>query len=137
MAKKTKDGVRVIAETTEMLPVKLTVEEKLQKGAELARLENELCDHLANAKCVKKDLSANEARIKSHQSAVATCLRAGAESRSVEVRIEADDTKGLALFRRLDTQEIIRQRKLSADEQQLKLEDAPKPENKDAKKEGE
>lgn len=111
----------VLFEGTEQLPVKLTEDELLDYGQQLAQAESEVRAHNEHATSVKAGLKHREAELTAQQSRLASIIRAKSELREVPVRTEADYRKGTATTIRLDTFNAVRERSLTQVERQGSL----------------
>ena len=99
------------------LPVKLTDEEMIIKGQELAELENQLTDledqKRVTAKAFSKDIEANKGRIKR----VSHAINTKQENRDVECEEVRDEEAMKVSVIRLDTGEIVSERLMTAEEE--------------------
>jgi hypothetical protein len=114
----------------EDLACKLTQEELLDRGQQLARVNSEIDQHETHSKQVKDDLKATESRLDAERAKWAGVVRARAEYRPVEVDMIADFKEGVVREIRTDTGEEVRARALTDAERQGKLklhEDGKKP----------
>lgn len=103
---------------TESLPVKLTEEELLDLGQQLAQVESEVKAHEEHAVSVKAGLKHREAQLDAQRAEVASKIRAKSELREVNVETTADYKRGIATTTRLDTMVKVRERSLSIAERQ-------------------
>lgn len=111
----------VLKTLREQLTVQLSQEERLDLGLELARAEGEIADHDASAQQTKADLKAKETAIRARISALSTSLRNGTKLAEVEVKIEADFERNVAVYVRADNGKVLRERPLDPTERQKML----------------
>lgn len=101
------------------LSVKLTTQEKLERGQSLANEMGELNDivarHESQKRQMKFEVSAAESKIAGLRSVVAS----GQELRAVDVEDQADYKRGRVLRVRLDTGVVIGDRKMTDEESQV------------------
>jgi len=106
----------------ESLPVRLTEDEKLDRGSKLAQAEQELRLHHEEAEKVKKKLKANESEIVSRMAFYAEVVRSGQEPRSVKVGVFRHPKRdGWVQDVRDDTGEVVRERRAMENELQEPL----------------
>lgn len=91
--------------------------EMAKKVEELSRLEDEKKAMTSDFKS-KIDLASAECK------AAANKLNTGYEYRNIQCLVERDYRAGKIHFRRPDTMELVRTENMSADEMQMKIEDA-------------
>jgi hypothetical protein len=108
----------ILFEGTESLPVKLTEDELLDLGQQLAQVESEVKAHEEHATSVKAGLKHREAQLDAQRAEVASKIRAKSEYRDVRVQTTADYKKGIATTVRLDLMQKVRDRALSIAERQ-------------------
>lgn len=106
------------AEFEQSLPVKLTQEELLKRGGQLAQLHSDFAQHTMHADSVKKELKAKETALEAEASRVAGIVRTGYEPRPVVVQRWHDYQRNVAYDLRVDTGEVFNERALSPEERQ-------------------
>lgn len=106
---------------TRTLPVKLTGDELLEKGARLAQIEDDVTSEKARQLDHKETMKARLAALEAERSAVASSLRRGIEYRDVKVDQLADYELGKVREVRTDTGEVSFTRLLTDEERQRKL----------------
>jgi uncharacterized FlaG/YvyC family protein len=115
-------GGTVVSKRNETLPCRLSTEELLDWGQKLASLEADIRAQLEHADSVKKQLKADEQRLKSEMTFVSSVVKAKAEPRAVEVQCELDENSRTRVLEvRTDTGEVIRKRPARSDELQPEL----------------
>jgi hypothetical protein len=107
-----------LASHKEMLPVKLTDSEHLDRAKKWAKACEELALQLAEADEVKKELKAKEAHLEEVQRRLQHVVGAGAEPREVLVEAWADFATNKFEEVRTDTGQVINRRALEAHERQ-------------------
>lgn len=107
----------------EMLPVKLEDPELLLRAKRIGEVHQELRVHQAEAEQVKKELRKAEAELELEREKLAHMLLTGAEQRSVKVEAWADFERDVFFVIRLDTREVVEERKLKPEERQGDFED--------------
>lgn len=102
----------------QLLPVKLTTDELLERGQQLAQVEQSLSDHERHADSVKKDLTAKRTSLQAERSRLSRIVTDKAEQRDVRVTVTVDyDERELTQMRN-DTGEVVYRRGLRAEELQ-------------------
>lgn len=115
-------GGFIIATRTDKLWVKLTDQEMLDRGQQLARVNADISDHQSHVESVKKDLKAKEAELEAKRCYLAAVVRAQSETRDVEVQVEQDtDDRRLVQVIRIDTGAVIERRPMRTEESQEEL----------------
>jgi hypothetical protein len=112
------DDTKKHSEFEQQLPVKLTQEELLKRGAQLAQLHADAAQHAVHADSVKRDLKAKETALEAEGSRLAGVVRTGYEPRPVVVQRWHDYKRNVSYDMRTDTGEIFGERALSPDERQ-------------------
>lgn len=111
---------------TSLLGVKLTKDELLTRGKQLADIENRIAEEALRAEGVKRDLKAKEASLTAERSRLAGIVSNASENREIDCSGIADFERGVYFEIRMDTGEVLpnSQRRLTDDERQaaLKLE---------------
>lgn len=116
------DEMPVIEQFTRELPVRLTDDEKRQRGHDLARAEQELQDfNDRERKARLAELKAKETDIRARITKLSSIVVTGTEIRQVACRAEADFKNGRAFLFRNDTGERVGDRALSENERQPSL----------------
>jgi len=122
---------------TQMLPVKLTDDELLQKGEELADAHEELVE--ANGE-LKKNQDYLKNRIKGIQADISDLIRAlknKTEDREVDCEERPDYESGNMQTVRLDTGEVVYTRPLIDSEKQMQIDDDAASETREPNEESE
>lgn len=119
------------SEFEQQLPVKLTQEEMLSRGALLAQLHADFAQHTMRAESIKKELKAKETALEAEASRVAGIVRTGFEPRSVTVQRWFDYHRNVKFDMRADTGEVFNERALTPEDRQGVL--VPMPEQKNRK----
>lgn len=125
MALKTKDkdsNIRLLHEGTELLPCELTNNELLERGNEMAHVEQDIAAEEKKQKSLKTELKARMDTLISQRSDLANRIANRQELRDIRVRIEIDYNAGKWMKTRLDTGQVIKSREITEDERQLNLE---------------
>lgn len=104
------------SEFEQQLPVKLTQDELLKRGSQLAQLHSDYAQQQVHADSVKKDLKAKETALEA--SRVAGIVRTGFEPRPVVVQRWHDYRRNVAYDIRVDTGETFGERALTPEERQ-------------------
>lgn len=110
-----------ILEQSEYMKCVLTEEELKTAGADLARKHSEVIDLENQKKSVVSDFGARIAQVKESSSVLARMIQNGYEYRNVDCQMEFDYDEKIVSYRRLDTDEIYKERVMSADELQRGL----------------
>ncbi len=116
---------------SEHLEVRFTDVEKLEMGRDVARLNQEKRRLEQKLGEIKKQLAGEISAKETEIDRLMDLLSNGYEYRQVECRIDLDTPKqGQASIVRLDTEEVVRVRRMNEEELQIKLplEEAPPPE---------
>lgn len=121
MKRKKKQPTRVVSKFNLSLPVELTNDELLDRGARLAQLNSDIADHQAHAESVKKDLKARESALESDRARIASIVRQKREPREIACERIHDYDAGDQYDLRTDTGEVVNGtvRKLTPDDLQL------------------
>lgn len=112
------DDAKKHSEFEQQLPVKLTQDELLKRGAQLAQLHADFAQHQMHADSVKKDLKAKETALEAEGSRLAGIVRTGFEPRPVVVQRWHDFRRNVSYDLRIDTGETFGERALTGDERQ-------------------
>ena len=122
--------MKVIRETRRLLPVKLTEQEKVDAGMQLARI----CEDIDAEKSLQADrkaqMTAALLQLESAKTQQRILVRCGAVDRMVDVHIEFYEDDNV-IERRMDTGEVLLPRKASDEERQLSLDDRTEAERGD------
>ena len=118
------------------LPVKLTENELLIKGQELADLERQLSEVEDEKREVSKEFSGRIEGMKNRISETANTINSKQEIRDVEVAVSMDYKSLTVRVVRTDTGEIVSERLMSDKERQSTLKFPKEAEGKDSKKSG-
>jgi len=110
--------IETIATRTERLLVKLTDEEKLLLAARAAAIELDIEEKEGERKDAMRETREALDSLKGQRRELARAVVVGAETRDVQVRIDADYNHCVARTIRCDTGEVIADRVLTADELQ-------------------
>lgn len=105
----------------QILPVELTVEEKLARGSEWAALEAERAAVEIEKGVVVATFKDRLAGIDYRIGLIGKAIREGTEPREVDVQDEPDYRGGEMRTVRLDTGEVVAQRALTVDERQTEI----------------
>lgn len=103
------------------LPVKLTDEELLKKGGELATAVQDIATEEGRQADIKASMKARLAEIEARRTQLAIAVSRKEEHRDVEVDIFHDYQRGVVEDIRRDTGEIISRRVMHEDERQQEL----------------
>ena len=109
------------------LPVKLTQEERSQRGVALAMLAQELSTAREERKSLVAQAKAKEQEIIARMDGLAAVVREGTEIREVWCYGTADLRNGRITFFREDTGEKVGDRAIKAEERQMSIPGAGKP----------
>lgn len=113
--------------TVRMLPCRLTDEELLRLGGQLADALQDVATETERQASVKKELGARVARMQARVTELSARLRRREEEREVAVEIRADYAAKVAREIRTDTHAVILTRELTPAEQQRPLFNAAAP----------
>lgn len=103
------------------LKCRLSDEEKIARGSELASTLGEIHDEESNQDMQKQAMKASMTALEAKRDSLRTIVSAGAEYRTVEVR-EYVELESNTFFRvRQDTGEVYDQRPLTEDERQVPM----------------
>lgn len=119
---------RIVREEIEPLPVRLTQDELLEFGQQLAQVEQKRHEHDLHADQVKKDLKAKETALDAERARLASIVRNKAEVRDVPVSVVHDYAANEAQWIRSDNGELINRRPLAPNERQIEFEVVRDPE---------
>lgn len=119
MGKKTEgEDATIVGTEIQQLPVKLTPEELLEKGQQLAHVEEKMLEHEQTADAMKKNLKAKETALIAERSNLANIVRSKHELRDVRVSIVHDYGKTNVDRYRDDTGVKIESRPMNDNERQ-------------------
>lgn len=121
-----RDTRKKLAQHNQMLPVKLSKEELLERAQKVGKVHEELGEHRMKADAMKKGLREKEAALESEQGRLSHILLVSAEPRPVLVQAWADFERNTFEEIRDDTKEVIFKRKLEMHERQKEFEDFDK-----------
>lgn len=103
------------------LPVRLTEEELLKKGSELAATVQDIASEESRQQDIKSQLKAKLAELEARRSNLAITVSRKEEHRDVEVDIFHDYQRGVVEDVRRDTGETISRRVMNEEERQRAL----------------
>ena len=106
---------------TKCLPVKLTDEEVLKYGRDVARAHADRARIELELDSVKSDYKGKIAEQDGIIGKLSPRIHSGIESREVECEEVKDYTSGTVRVRRLDTDELIEERPMREDEKQVQM----------------
>lgn len=109
---------RKLGEHLELLPVKLTDSELLDRAKKMGHVHNELERHLSEVDELKKEFKSKETKLEEERQLLAHVLFTGAEPREIKVEAWADFSMNRFLEIRSDTGEVIHKRPLRPEEKQ-------------------
>lgn len=115
---------RVVSEKEQLLPVRLTEQERVSRGRELAQTLSDIKSEESRAEMVKASLKSAMASLEARRDELGVVVQRGEEIRSVKVQDVADDSALRIARVRMDTGEVLTEREMTADEKQLVLEPA-------------
>lgn len=113
-------------ETTELLPVKLTDPELIDRGSHLAKVEDDLGALDRREADAKAEFKAQRSKLEGVRHALAGVVRDRQEMRPVILEMFADYEQGVVEYIRTDLGEIVRDRPMGEAERQQGLFDKPK-----------
>lgn len=118
---KTKD---VIQKTQEPHRVKciLTSDEKAEAAMELANTHQAMESLAIEKKAAMTAFKQRKEKLEEQIHVTSLMVKEGIEMRSVECELQLNHSKQRAILIRLDTQEIVKEREMTSDEKQMKLE---------------
>ena len=105
----------------EYLKCQLTEKEKTELSAKIAKAISDRSSAEAKLKEVNASIKAQIAQLDAEISEKALQINNDYEYRNVECRIDKDYRLGTVTITRLDTDEVIRERPLTAEERQMEL----------------
>lgn len=108
-------------ETNKTLQVKLTDEDKLKLGDQMARALSMFNDAEERRKAMTAQLKAESEQHRAEAARLGVVLSNGYEYRDIRCEVERDMEKGRMKVTRLDTGEVIEDRALRGDERQGEL----------------
>lgn len=103
------------------LPCRLTRDEQLERGHQLAGTLDEIRTEDSRQEMLKKEMKSATASLEARRDKLAAIVRNGEEYREVPVEDVADYGKGRFMRYRQDTGEIVTERALTDEERQLEL----------------
>jgi len=106
---------------TELLDCKLTQEEQLERGQQLADAITAVDTEEAAQKTAKDKMKESLAALASEVNRLVPIVHDGIEKRQVSVRIDYDDTSLMVHKTRLDTGELVASRAMTEEERQRAL----------------
>lgn len=131
MSTGTKQGsIRKLEPRTRLLRCKLTRDELLKYGGELAQARQDIVTEEALQASMKSELKARTIALEAKSLELSTKIARGEELRDVKVEPRLDFKAGTYYEIRPDTGEKISQRPITHDERQENLEFEKKPESK-------
>lgn len=113
--------VKVHRTVVRSLPVRLTEEELLKKGGELAATVQDISSEESRQQDIKSQLKAKLAELEARRSNLAITVSRKEEHRDVEVDIFHDYQRGVVEDVRRDTGEVVSRRVMRDDERQQPL----------------
>jgi len=105
----------------EYLKCQLTEKEKTELSAKIAKAISDRSSAEAKLKEVNASIKAQIAQLDAEISEKALQINNGYEYRNVECQMDKDYRLGTVTITRLDTDEVIRERPLTAEERQMEL----------------
>ena len=105
----------------EYLKCQLTEKEKTELSAKIAKAISDRASAEAKLKEVSASIKAQIAQLDAEISEKALQINNGYEYRNVESRMDKDYRLGSVTITRLDTGEVIRERRMTAEERQMEL----------------
>lgn len=129
MKKRNRVDEKRVNEFAKELPVELTNDELLERGQQLAQVEQRIRDEETHADAVKRDLKARMGNLLVDRARLADIVRRKQEPRPVQCEGWVRFHEGVYEEVRLDTGEIVAgsRRRLSDEEKQDSLFTAPEP----------
>lgn len=117
---KTKD---IIQKTQEPHRVKcvLTNEEKAEAAMELANTHQAMESLAIEKKTAMTEYKQRKEKLEEQIHVTSLMVKEGVATRSVDCELQLNHTKGRAIIVRLDTNDIIEERDMNKDEQQMKI----------------
>lgn len=109
---------RRLGEHLELLPVKLTDEEWLDRAKKAAAVREQLQQHLLETSAIKQRLKAKEEELNEQFAGLMHNVGAGTEPREVKVEAWANFATNTFEELRTDTEQVINKRRLRAEERQ-------------------
>lgn len=113
-----KPDTKIIEEHTERLFVPLTPEEYDQRAQQLAQVQYDLQEHYAEEDAQKKALKAKESKLEERRAELSASVRMRKELRDVTVHGVAFYSEGVYREVRMDSGEVVNERRLRAEERQ-------------------
>jgi len=124
------ESIRKLEPRTKLLRCKLTRDELIKFGGELAQSLQDIVTETALQASMKQSMKAALSSLEAKSSELSTKVARGEELRDVEVEPRLDFKTGIYYEIRGDTGEKISQRTITEDERQENLEFEKKPESK-------
>lgn len=109
---------RKLGEHQEMLPVRLTESELMDRARKMGRVHNELEAHQAKAALVRQKLKVESEELEEERGRLAQCLVMGTEPRATKVEAWANYVANRFEEIRSDTGEVINKRPLKPEDKQ-------------------
>lgn len=120
MAEKKQDKIKE-SKFTKRLKVGLTTPELLQAGEDLAKTLDEICDIEDEKKAIVENFKAKLTELEAQATQFQQKVRNKWEYQPVDCIETMNNTNGTVTKKRLDTNEVIEERKMTYDERQSKL----------------
>jgi hypothetical protein len=114
----------------QFLKVTFSGEEKVEMGSELARLIREKAEIEEQLKSVSADLKSQSVALGGKINSFAEKIRSGYEMANVSCTVKKDYKKGIVKTFRNDTGELVKERPMTDEEKQIKMELKEKEEEK-------
>lgn len=119
---KTKQDIKNLDIVTQLLECKLTSDELVKYGSELARTIQDIADEEEHQTSLKTELKARLAVLEAKRGELATKIIRGAEPIDVDVQPALDFKADCYRETRMDTGEVVYERKIKDDERQVIIE---------------
>ena len=110
-----------VSNSNEFLPCKLTNEELLDYGDQMARVQQDINAEEDRQKSAKEELKSRMAKLESQRSELANKVARKEEYRDVEVETTINYEAETYSKIRLDTGEVLFQREITEEERQMEL----------------
>lgn len=114
-------GREVKGETTEPLPVALTDAELIDRGGQLAKVEDDMRQLDGQESDAKAEFKARRSKLEGIRGALSRVVRDRKETRPVVLEMIADYVQGIVEYVRTDTGELVKDRPMGEAERQQGL----------------